>query len=59
MRATTITNLASLERALTNINGALMAIEGARTWQDFANIIAGGKQTTDEEWAAIQEERSK
>lgn len=30
MRATTITNLASLERALTNINGALMAIEGAR-----------------------------
>lgn len=30
MRATTITNLASLERALTNVNGALMAIEGAR-----------------------------
>jgi hypothetical protein len=59
MRATTITNLASLERALTNINGALMAIEGTRTSQDFANIIAGGKQTTDEEWAAIQEERSK
>ena len=28
MRATTITNLASLERALTNVNGALMAIEG-------------------------------
>ena len=25
MRATTITNLASLERALTNVNGALMA----------------------------------
>lgn len=59
MRATTITNLASLERTLTNINGALMAIEGTRTSQDFANIIAGGKQTTDEEWAAIQEERSK
>ncbi|WP_048775291.1 hypothetical protein [Sanguibacter keddieii] len=59
MRATTITNLASLERALTNINGALMAIEGTRTSQDFANIIAGGKQTTDEEWAAIQEERGK
>ena len=30
MRATTITNLASLERALTNVNGALIAIEGAR-----------------------------
>ena len=30
MRATTISNLASLERALTNANGALMAIEGAR-----------------------------
>jgi len=59
MRATTITNLASLERTLTNINGALMAIEGTRTSQDFANIIAGGKQTTDEEWAAIQEERGK
>ena len=29
MRATTLTNLASLERALTNVNGALMAIEGA------------------------------
>ena len=54
MRATTITNLASLERALTNVNGVLMAIEGARTSQDFANIIAGGKQTTDDEWAAIE-----
>lgn len=30
MRATTLANLASLERALTNVNGALMAIEGAR-----------------------------
>lgn len=30
MRATTLTNLASLERALTNVNGALLAIEGAR-----------------------------
>ena len=59
MRATTITNLASLERDLTNVNGTLMAIEDTRTSQDFANIIAGGKQTTDEEWAAIQEERSK
>ena len=30
MQATTICNLASLDRALTNINGALMAIEAAR-----------------------------
>ena len=59
MRATTITNLASLERALTNINGTLMTIEGTRTSQDFANIIAGDKQTANEEWAAIQEERGK
>lgn len=49
MRATTITNLASLERTLTNVNGTLMTIEDTRTSQDFANIIAGGKQTTDEE----------
>ena len=34
-----------------------MAIEGTHTSQNFANIIAGGKQTTNEEWAAIQEER--
>ena len=59
MRATTITNLASPERALTNVNGALMAIEGTRTSQDFANIVAGGNPTTDEEWAAIEKERGK
>ena len=33
--------------------------DGTRTSQDFSNIIAGGKQTTDEEWAAIEEERGK
>ena len=33
--------------------------DGTRTSQDFSNIIAGGKQTTDEEWAAIEKERSK
>ena len=33
--------------------------EGTRTSQDFANIIAGGKQTTDEEWAAIKAARGK
>ncbi len=59
MRATTITNLASLERDLTNVNGTLMAIEGTRASQDFANIIAGGNPTTDEEWAAIEKERGK
>lgn len=30
-----------------------------RAFQDFANIIGGGQQTTDEEWAAIEEERGK
>ena len=33
--------------------------EGTRTSQDFSNIIAGGKQTTDEEWSAIETERGK
>ena len=28
--------------------------EGTRTSQDFANIVAGGNPTTDEEWAAIK-----
>ena len=59
MRATTITNLASPERTLTNLNGALMTIEDTRTSQDFANIIAGGNPTTDEEWAAIKAARAK
>lgn len=58
MRATTITNLASLERDLTNVNGTLMAIEDTRTSQDFANIIAGGNPTTDEEWATLKEARA-
>ena len=30
-----------------------------RTSQDFANIIAGEKQTTDKEWAALEEARAK
>ena len=38
MRATTTTNLTSLERALTNVNGALMAIEGAR--DGVATVVA-------------------
>ena len=32
--------------------------EGTRTSQDFANIVAGSKPTTDEEWAAIKEART-
>ncbi len=35
-----------------------MAIEDTRTSQDFANIIAGRKQTTGEEWAALKEART-
>lgn len=58
MRATTITNLASPEHTLTNVNGALMTIEDTRTSQNFANIIAGRNQTTDEEWAALKEARA-
>ena len=33
--------------------------DGTRTSQYFSNIIAGGKQTTDEEWSAIETERGK
>ena len=33
--------------------------EDTRTSQDFSNTIAGGKQTTDDEWAAIEMERGK
>lgn len=33
--------------------------EGTRTSQDFSNIIAGSKQTADDEWAAIEMERGK
>ena len=33
--------------------------EGTRTSQDFANIIAGGKQTTDEQWEALQRAEGK
>ncbi|SIA61368.1 alpha/beta hydrolase [Mycobacteroides abscessus subsp. abscessus] len=43
MRATTISNLASLERALTNVNGALMAIEGAR---DGVGEVIGHAEST-------------
>ncbi len=51
MRATTISNLASLERAITNINGALMAVEGARDGVAFVladiNALEAFAETND------------
>ena len=40
-------------------NHMLYFEDGTRTSQDFANIIAGGNPTTDEEWAAIKAARGK
>lgn len=40
-------------------NHMLYFEDGTRTSQDFANIIAGGNPTTDEEWAAIKAARAK
>ena len=40
-------------------NHMLYFDDGTRTSQDFANIIAGGNPTTDEEWAAIKAARAK
>ena len=48
---------AALRHAIDN--HMLYFEDGTRTSQDFANIIAGGKQTTDEEWAAIKAARAK
>ena len=48
---------ATLRHAIDN--HMLYFEDGTRTSQDFANIIAGGKQTTDEEWAAIKAARAK
>lgn len=50
-----------LGNGLTHLiaNHMLYFEDGTRTSQDFANIIAGGKQTTDEEWAAIKAARAK
>ncbi len=39
-------------------NHMLYFDDGTRTSQDFANIIAGGNPTTDEEWAAIKAARA-
>ena len=40
-------------------NHMLYFEDGTRTSQDFANIVAGGNPTTDEEWAAIKAARAK
>ena len=50
-----------LSNALTHAiaNHMLYFDDGTRTSQDFANIIAGGNPTTDEEWAAIKAARAK
>ena len=48
---------AALRHAIDN--HMLYFEDGTRTSQDFANIIAGGNPTTDEEWAAIKAARAK
>ena len=48
---------AALRHAIDN--HMLYFDDGTRTSQDFANIIAGGNPTTDEEWAAIKAARAK
>ena len=46
-------------RGFSTVNHMAYFHEGTRTSQDFANIIAGGKQTTDEEWEALQRAEGK
>ena len=48
---------AALRHAIDN--HMLYFEDGTRTSQDFANIIAGGNPTADEEWAAIKAARAK
>ena len=48
---------AALRHAIDN--HMLYFEDGTRTSQDFANIIAGGNPTTDEEWATIKAARAK
>ena len=48
---------AALRHAIDN--HMLYFEDGTRTSQDYANIIAGGNPTTDEEWAAIKAARAK
>ena len=47
-----------VERAIHGFDNHMAYFEeGTRTSQDFANIIAGAKPTTDEEWEALKKER--
>lgn len=48
-----------IERAIHGFDNHMAYFEeGTRTSQDFANIIAGAKPTTDEEWEALKKARS-
>ena len=50
---------APLAGKMTTENHMAYFHEGTRTSQDFANIVAGGKKTTDEEWEALQRAQGK
>ncbi len=48
-----------VERAIHGFDNHMAYFEeGTRTSQDFANIIAGAKPTTDKEWEALKKARS-
>lgn len=57
--ATGSAEYAPLAGKMTTENHMTYFHEGTRTSQDFANIVAGGKQTTDEEWEALQRAQGK
>ena len=57
--ATGSAEYAPLAGKMTTENHMAYFHEGTRTSQDFANIVAGGKQTTDEEWEALQRAQGK
>ena len=57
--ATGSAEYAPLAGKLTTENHMAYFHEGTRTSQDFANIVAGGKKTTDEEWEALQRAQGK
>ena len=57
--ATGSAEYAPLAGKMTTENHMTYFHEGTRTSQDFANIVAGGKKTTDEEWEALQRAQGK
>ena len=57
--ATGSAEYAPLAGKMTTENHMAYFHEGTRTSQDFANIVAGGKKTTDEEWEALQRAQGK